>query len=101
MICHGEDILIGGTTSFDANVRSLNLIMSEWSRTDQNYTQRINHLKTSSGGKNGSILLKSGTVQNDSGAADQLTCGTDLDWFFSSLNDGLLDRLASEILSAI
>ena len=76
--------------------------MAEWSRTDQNHAQRVNHLKTSSGGKNGSIILKSGTVQNDAGAADQLTGGADLDWFFSSLNDGLLDRLAgSEVLTAI
>lgn len=97
----GEDILIGGTTSFDTSLQKLMLLMSEWSRTDLSYAQRINHLRTDSGGKNGNVLLKVGTVQNDAGAADQLTGGNDLDWFFSSISDNLLDILGTETKTTI
>lgn len=92
----GEDLLIGGTTSHDANQAALLAILSEWSRTNQTYAQRIGHLSTSSGGNNGSTLLNASTVQDDSGAVDQLTGGTSLDWFFASLNDNLLDKAANE-----
>lgn len=79
----GEDILIGGTTSYDSNVAALNALMAEWKRTDLTYQQRIDHLTgATSGGLNGSVVLKSTTVKDDA-TADQLSGLDGLDWFWA------------------
>ena len=53
-----DDILIGGTTSFDNKLDALDAIMKEWSRNDT-YANRVGHLKgTIAGGLNGSYYLK-------------------------------------------
>ena len=36
----GEDILIAGTTDYDTNDTALLAIMSEWTRTDEDYATR-------------------------------------------------------------
>jgi hypothetical protein len=92
-----EDLLIGGTTNYDTNATSLLSIMSEWQRTDETYQQRIDHLRgTSGGGLNGTILLNSSTVHDDS-VSDTLTGGAGLDWFWASLvQDVLTDKQTGE-----
>ena len=51
---------------------------------------------------NGTIKLDSSTVQNDASAADSLTGGADVDWFFQSSADVLIDFNASlEIITPI
>jgi hypothetical protein len=89
----GEDLLIGGRTSHDAMVASLDAIMAEWGRNDgTGYTKRIDHLTGAvAGGKNGSVLLNSTRVFDDAGAADMLTGGAMLDWFFQDQNDNVTD----------
>jgi hypothetical protein len=73
--------------------------MGEWRRTDQNYTQRVAHLKTG-GGLNGSTVLVYATNVFDDGSADILSGGSHSDWFFAANpGDTLLDRLASETLN--
>ena len=90
-----------------ADFVSLNLIMSEWRRTDLGYADRVVHLRDG-GGLNGTTKLSGvtaqtpiATVQNDAGAADNLkgsappTPNTlDLDWIFKSTGD-LMDALVA------
>lgn len=93
----GEDILIGGNSSHEANIVALREIMTEWARTDQTYAQRVAHLNTASGGLNGTTLFNNASISNDANTADQLTGAANVDWFFASQGDNLLDIvLASE-----
>src|SRR5262249_20684108 len=50
-----NDILVAGTTDFDANVLALNAVMAEWTRGDADYGQRVSHLRQG-GGLNGTVL---------------------------------------------
>ncbi|WP_425615859.1 hypothetical protein NA78x_005791 [Anatilimnocola sp. NA78] len=62
-----EDILIGGTTTFDANEAALLSIMAEWTSANSN-ADRINNLKNGTGvapKNNGTTYLDSTTVLND------------------------------------
>lgn len=80
-----DDILIGGNSSASNNVAALNAIMAEWT-SGNDYATRVGFLLTG-GGANGSTKL---SATNDS-AADRLTGGSELDWFFSSSGDVLVD----------
>ena len=91
----GDDILIGGTIAAAINnANALNLIMTEWTGSND-YATRVAHLSLTTGsnntGANGTIKL---TAVNDN-AADTLTGGSDLDWFFSSNLDSLVDYNAA------
>jgi Ca2+-binding RTX toxin-like protein len=88
----GDDILIGGDTSWEWSPANLGLLMAEWGRADADYATRVAHLMgTAQGGNYGSLTLTSSTVFDD-GAADALTGGAGLDWFFQSAGDQLSDR---------
>src|SRR5262249_32759197 len=87
----GEDILVGGGTSWAWRPATLAPLLAEWGRTDADYATRVAHLMgTLQGGNNGTLTLNSGTVSDDS-AADSLTGGAGLDWFFQSAGDQLVD----------
>jgi hypothetical protein len=76
------DILIGGYTSYDNNMTALANIMAEWNRTDVTYATRVKQLSGSqTGGLNGSYLLKSTTVLDDSNSIDVLNGGAGMDWY--------------------
>jgi hypothetical protein len=112
----GSDILIAGTTGFDNNVPALIAIMSEWSRSDESYLQRVANLSNSTvngvspngSGLNGSDFLNASTVHDD-GTGNLLEGGAGLDWYFANLdgngNNGILDRVTGrkpgEILTTI
>ena len=85
----GDDILIGGTCSYSSNSSAIDAIMAEWTSANS-YSQRVNNI-LNGGGLNGTNRLYSGTIQNDSGAVDNLTGGADLDWFFQSTGDTIAD----------
>ncbi|HEY2343935.1 MAG TPA: calcium-binding protein, partial [Chthoniobacteraceae bacterium] len=100
-----SDLLIGGTTAFDANVTALSAILAEWSSTTAYATKIAHLLGTKFGGLNGSILLNPATVSDD-GAANNLTGGAGLDWFFqgsadivNDLNAGL--KKPTEIVTSL
>ena len=63
--------------------------MAEWSSAN-NYASRVFNL-FNGGGANGATVLNNLTVQNDSSAADRLTGGSEIDWFFQSSNDVFVD----------
>ncbi len=83
-----DDFLIGGTSSVSGNVTALNAIMAEWISGNA-YATRVANLtsSTSNSGANGTTKL---TASNDN-AADRLTGGSELDLFFSSSLDVLVD----------
>lgn len=87
----GDDILIGGTTAWDANAAALNAIVREWTRTDADYNTRIADLRTAG-------LLTSTTVFDD-GAADSLTGGSGMDWFWVGLGDTVHGRRNGEVVN--
>jgi len=94
----GEDILIGGTTDFTQpklNLAAWSAILNEWNRTDLGFDDRVSDLMTGANAKGvaalnvvdgKAILLNSKTVHGDL-AADTLTGGTGLDWFFIDVLD--------------
>lgn len=94
----GDDLLVGGTTTLDTNAVALRSVLAEWTRLDETYPQRINHLLVG-GGLNGGVLLTAAVVRDDA-ARDELTGSADADWFWATLSgaarDALLDVAASE-----
>jgi Ca2+-binding RTX toxin-like protein len=95
----GQDILIGGTTNFDSNAAALAAIMAEWSRTNLDYDDRVNHI-LHGGGLNGSTVLNSTTIQNDK-ATDILMGGSGLDLYFASSADQLVGKTKGETVVSI
>lgn len=96
----GDDILANGTTTYDVYGPAFASIMAEWTRTDQTYAQRVAHLKSSSGGTNGTNLLDATTLIDDA-FNDSLTGGAGSDWFFATQppGDALTDRLGTETVN--
>ena len=77
----GEDMLIGGTTQYDTNTAALNAIMAEWTRTDESYRLRVQHI-TRGGGLNGAYKLNASTVTSN-GGGNILQGGSLQDLFFA------------------
>jgi RHS repeat-associated protein len=87
----GGDILIAGYTAFDNNAAALLALLAEWQRTDETYSQRLDHLRHG-GGLNGTTTLTRATVHDDL-FIDTLTGGAGTDWFWLKLPPGVVDRL--------
>jgi Ca2+-binding RTX toxin-like protein len=101
----GDDIIIGGTTAFDANYMALLTIMNEWT-SDRSYTTRIENLKGTGTGdrlngdyfliaQNSGELDPNATVFDDD-ARDKMTGGAGFDWFFANYchdDEGKRDRI--------
>jgi hypothetical protein len=82
----GDNIQIGGTTAYDQDLTALAAIMKEFTRTDLNFHQRVDHLMNGTG-LNGSYVLNTDPTLGpvtvfDDGAVDVLNAGGALDWFF-------------------
>jgi hypothetical protein len=75
-------------------------LLSEWSRADETYQQRIDHLRgTTPGGANGTVYLNANTVHDD-GAPDTLTGGAGMDWYWAAQpQDALTDLAPGEQLN--
>ena len=96
----GDDILVGAIYENEDDRAAILAISAEWLRTDLSYTERVGHL-ISGGGLNGTILLNSSTVLDDS-AKDKLEGKKDLDWFLGNDDDDdIKDLFANEILTVI
>lgn len=91
-----DDILIAGTTDFDANAAALALVMQEWTRADATFATRVSHLATG-GGLNAGYLLTDSTVHDDH-AADVLTGESGNDWFLFNVDgDGGVKDKATDM----
>jgi Ca2+-binding RTX toxin-like protein len=87
----GSDLLIGGVLSHEADTLAMLQVVTEWS-SSRTYAQRTARLAA---GTDGLPRLDATTVLDD-GAADTLTGGAGVDWFFSMGGDVLTDRLTTE-----
>lgn len=85
----GQDVMIAGTTAFDANDVALTDILDEW-MSGNSFATRLGHLQgTIPGGLNGTSLLTAATVKNN-GVINYLFAGLGQDWFFAHVGGGLL-----------
>ncbi len=94
----GSTLLIGGSTDYDLptsrNLQALDLLMAEWGSNQALATRVANLSGTSQNNpsfgsrQNGSYFLNASTVYDDL-ALDQLTGGSDPDWFLFGLRDSL------------
>jgi Ca2+-binding RTX toxin-like protein len=76
----GDNILIGGTTSYDVEPAALDALMKELARTDEDFITLLAHL-LSGDGENGDTLLNPTTVQS-SADNNVLAGGPGNNWFF-------------------
>ena len=90
----GEDLLIGGSTVYDDNDLALAAIMAEW-RSERTYQQRIDNLRGigTEIRENGRVFLLADETVLDDQVLDKLSGGSELDWFFASLNGEGEDQL--------
>jgi hypothetical protein len=99
-----DDILIAGSTDYDANAAALFALMSEWGRTDESYSTRVNHLLNGivSGGV--TYKLNTGTVHTDT-AIDVLYGNSGTDWFLAQTGgtnaDQVKDKASGETVTSI
>jgi len=92
----GEDLLLADATTFDLNAAALLAIHNEWASANS-YEDRIAHLTGTPGGENGSTSFQLGTNVFDDGEVDNLTGGTELDWYiYNLLEDVLTDHAPGE-----
>ncbi len=92
-----EDILIGGTTDYDASRPLLESIRDFWERTDLSYAERVESLLAG----NGVPGLNDGTVHTNT-KADSLHGGEALDLFFAEADFDLLpDWVEEEWIAAV
>jgi Ca2+-binding RTX toxin-like protein len=97
-----DDLLIEGTTLYDANAAALLAILNEWA-SPASYATRVAHLKgTLGGGLNGANKLTSSTVRTDT-SIDTLTGRGGVDWYFAKLAnpyaDVITDRASGEVVN--
>ena len=77
----GEDLLIGGYTQFVSNALAFTALMAEWTRTDNSFADRTDHLLgIANGGLNGITVLAPNTVKDDE-VEDLLSGGSGKDWY--------------------
>ncbi len=92
-----DDLLIGGTTSYDASQAALDAIVSVW-RLSDTYANRVAILRVNAAVIDGSPVKLDTTTVLDDGAADSLTGGGGVDWFWSLGADVVTDPAAGELL---
>jgi Ca2+-binding RTX toxin-like protein len=96
-----EDILIAGWTDHDAFTptsyyESLWSVMNEWNSSSIQATRRSHLTGATGAGLNGSVLLNSATVHDDTDQ-DNLTGSSGNDWFFANLSEGsILDSITDK-----
>jgi len=97
----GNDLLIGSLTIFDDNQASLNTIVTVWN-SDDDYTTRVNMIRTGSGPILNGVKLEANTTVLDDGIRDDLAGGEGRDWFFAHGEmDHLKDRKSDEELDLV
>jgi Ca2+-binding RTX toxin-like protein len=88
------DILIAGATAYDGDQAALDRILAEWT-SSRSYGDRRQMLMTGGGGL---PQLSSSTMVDDA-VNESLIGGADLDWFFATPLDKLIDRMLLEAVN--
>jgi hypothetical protein len=91
----GDDILIGGRTTYDTNQAAIAAIMSEWTNNAATFVNRISTLTTSGTTTGGFKLVAKSTVLDDV-SVDTFVGGADTDWFFAHLANETTDATAGD-----
>lgn len=91
----GDDMLVAGSTQFDSDESALAALMSEWSRTDAVYADRVSHITGQSQGNNGTTVLSAATVSSDN-FADVLTGSKNSDLFFANRDSKPMDKITDQ-----
>jgi hypothetical protein len=76
-----EDLLIGGTTAYDMDLASLQALLDEWTRTDEDYDTRVFNLTHGLG-----VPLLDATTVFGNGGGNSLRGGSGRDLFFGNLS---------------
>jgi hypothetical protein len=88
----GNDLVIGNKVAYEDDLSAMQLVRSEWARTDVPIQQRMDHLTGAiAGGLNGTYFLNSATISEDS-AVDDLSGNGGTDWFFAAASGTWADR---------
>jgi murein DD-endopeptidase MepM/ murein hydrolase activator NlpD len=74
-----EDLLIGGSTTYDTDLASLLAIAAEWARADEDYDTRVFNLSTGA-----DVPLLDATTVFGNGGGNGLYGGAGRDWFFGN-----------------
>jgi hypothetical protein len=107
-----DNIVIGGTTNYDANLAALDAIFAEWTRTDLNFKDRFSDLTsgTNGGGAtplnkvNGQLILLTSSTVHANSSPDTLIGSNHIDpatgkrvhnLFFYDADDTLINYLSS------
>ena len=94
----GSDLLIAGSTSYDLITAALEAILAEWQRTDVTYAVKVTDLRNGVGSGHYRLVLNTATTAGtvfDDDAADVLTGGAGLDWFWCTLPQDTITDLQS------
>jgi Ca2+-binding RTX toxin-like protein len=98
----GDNILIEGTTAYDSNLAALQAILHEWTRTDLNFHQRLDFLMNGGDPSQPSLPLLNLATVFDDGAADVLTSGGGLNWYFShKANDVIVNKKGGDHITLL
>ena len=99
----GHDILVGGEYTDQENPTANRALMSEWSRIDLGYVERVNNLQLG-GGLNGAYVLSNDTVADPTaglGHNDDLSGELGRDWFVASAGDVMDRQVTTEVLTGV
>jgi hypothetical protein len=91
-----DDILIGVTTAYDTDIGSLTAIMAEWTRTDEDYTTRVDNLLS---GTNAPLL--DATTVTGNGGGNTLTGAGGHNLYYGSLTGDTTDRTADQFFIVV
>ena len=94
-----DDILIGGVYIGQKSRLALTSVMSEWTRLDLAYADRVNNI-TLGTGLSGGFALNDTTVFDD-GIKDYLAGKKGLDWYLADSDDDKIKLDGDEILTEI
>jgi len=88
-----DDILVGGSTSYDSNSAALGMVMAEWT-SNHSYADRVANITSGSGSVprlNGSIFITPDVTAFDDGEVDSLTGTSGQDLFIINVDAGVKD----------
>jgi hypothetical protein len=104
----GGDILIGGRTSYDTNAAALQALLAAWDQAAVGYGDRVAALQagvTYTDGTGTHTAALNPTTVFDDAAADVLTGGSGLDWFFAhpagTSKDTINNLQSDEVVTSI
>lgn len=97
----GDDLMITGSSTLEGNTAALQAVMAEWS-LGTSYQSRVDHLLgNTAGGLNGTTVLNSTTVKNDS-SGDVVIGGAGQDLYLaSSSQDHVYGQTSDELFTNI